>query len=301
MDRHYLLLFITAIIIMLGGMPQSTGAEGTGLPLEPLITEALSKNPVLLTKENQVNAMGERISPAGTLPDPMLRLGLLNMPEKVDFNEDPMSQKQILLTQKMPFPGKLGLKKAIAEDEYLQQKAEFSYQQLEVINKVKVAYFSLFLINKSIEITEKIKTLLEGFLEVARTRYSVGKGIQQDVMKAEVELSRLIEKLITLDQQKATVEAQLNTVLDRPPVKPLEGKPEVKQTSLEIDVKDFSHQKLDDHPLLKSIYFIEEKQTMLFSLPDDNTILTLKWASHTVSGNQALAEITRIFIPALLE
>ena len=170
------------------------------------------------------------------------------------------------MTQKFPFPGKLGLQKAMAEDEYLQQKEEFSYQQLEVINNVKVTYLSLFLIDKSIEITQKMKTLLEGFLDIARTRYSVGKGIQQDVMKAEVELSRLIEKLITLDQQKITVAAQLNTLLDRPASKPLEGKPEVKQTVLETDIRDFSQQGLDDHPLLRSVAFTEEKADDAFQL-----------------------------------
>lgn len=267
-ERLHRYLGTVAVLLLSVLVAGAQGAEREHgvLLLEPLIDEALASNPVLLTKENQVNALRERIAPAATLPDPMLRLGLLNLPEKVAFDEDPMTQKQIAVTQKFPFPGKLSLKHDIAQDEYLQHEAALTYQRLEVVNTVKVTYFSLFFVDKSIEVTATIKTLLEEFLGVARTRYSVGKGIQQDVMKAEIELSRMIEKIITLERQKKTVAAQLNTVLDRPPGAVLEGKPAVRQTDFSMEKAAFVDRELHAHPLLQSIYFIREEADDTFQL-----------------------------------
>jgi len=254
------------LFVCIGMTGYGRAEENTVLSLTSLIDEALLKNPMLSTKENQVKALAERIPPAGTLPDPKLKLGLVNLPEEFDFNEDPMSQKQIALSQKFPFPGKLKLKKEIARDEYNLSEAEFDYNQLEVINRVKTTYYSLFLIDKSIEITEKNKAVLENFLEIARTRYSVGKGIQQDVMKAEVELSRMIAKLVMLKQQKSTVTAQLNTLLDRNPSTPLEGSPGVFRTTFTLDPEEIRNSSLEDHPLLRSVQSLQGKAESAHSL-----------------------------------
>jgi len=254
------------LFVVIGIANCGMAGEKNALSLEMLIGEALEKNQSLLAKKSQVEAMEERIPPAGTLPDPMLKLGLANLPEEFDFNEDPMTQKQIALSQKFPFPGKLKLKKEIARDEFNRSKAEFGYNRLEVINGVKTTYYSLFFVDKSIEIIEKNKTVMGNFLEIARTRYSVGKGIQQDVMKAEVELSRMIEKLVTLNQQRSTIEARLNTLLDRNPSTPLEERPDVSRTPLTMGPEEIKETSLNDHPLLQSIQFSQEKAETNHSL-----------------------------------
>jgi outer membrane protein TolC len=177
-----------------------------------------------------------------------------------------MTQKQISISQKFPFPGKLKLKKEIARRELNQSEAEFAYQKLEIINKVKKTYYSLFFIEKSIEVTEKDKTILENCLKIARTRYSVGKGIQQDVLKAEVELSRMIEKLVVLRQKRTTITATLNTLIDRDPYAPLEGRPEVSRTPFTMDPEEIKKSSLEDHPLLQSIRFVLERAESAYNL-----------------------------------
>jgi outer membrane protein TolC len=264
MARRFFLTII--FILFIGSVGQGSANEETVLSLQALIDEALKKNPMLLTKKNEIMALEERIPQAGTLPDPILKLGLVNLPESFDFNDEGMTQKQIALSQKFPFPGKLKLKKEIARDEFNQSESEFTYNQLEIISNVKATYYSLFFIDKSIEITEKNKIILENFLEIARTRYSVGKGIQQDVMRAEVELSRMIEKLVMLKQQRTTITAQLNTLLDRNPATPLEGRPDVSQTPFTLDPEEIRKSSLEDHPLLRSIEFLQEKAEFAHSL-----------------------------------
>jgi len=259
MIKQFILTFPFLFILLMGGISQGVAEEKVKLSLKTLIDEALKKNPILLTKINQVNSEKERIPQAATLPDPMLKLGLVNLPESFDFNDQAMTQKQIALSQKFPFPGKLKLRKEIARYKSKQSEAEFTYQQLEIIDKVKRTYFSLFFIDKSIEITEKNKTILENFLEIARTKYAVGKGLQQDVLKAEVELSRMLEKLLILKQQNATLTAKMNTLLNRDISTHLEGRPEVSQTPFTLDPEEIKKSSLEDHPLLQRIQFVLEK------------------------------------------
>ena len=259
-------LLLIIFFVGIGMMDYGRAEENTVLSLTSLIDEALLKNPMLSTKENQVKALAERIPQAGTLPDPILRLGLVNVPETGDFNDEPMTQKQIALAQKFPFFGKLTLREGVARREFKQAESEFAYNQLQIINKIKNTYYSLFFVDKSIHITEKNKSILKNFLEIARTRYAVGKGIQQDVMKAEVELSILLSKLVMLKQQKATVTADLNTLLDRDPSTPLEGRPEIVHTPFTPEPQSQIEASLKDHPLLKSTEFLQEKAEISYSL-----------------------------------
>jgi outer membrane protein TolC len=260
MIKKSLLTFYFVIILLFGGFSQGKAAEKNAiLSLNALIDEALEKNPMLLAKKNQIKSMKERIPQAGTLPDPMVKLGLVNLPESFDFNDEPMTQKQIALSQKFPFPGKLKLNKEITRKDFNRLEVEFAYEQLDIISNVKKIYYSLFFIDKSIEITEKDKTILNNFLEIARTRYSVGKGIQQDVLKAEVELSRMIEKLVILKQQRTSITAKMNSLLNRDISTPLEGRPEVLQTSFNLNPEELKSSSLKDHPVLKSIQFDLEK------------------------------------------
>jgi outer membrane protein TolC len=99
-----------------------------------------------------------------------------------------------------------------------------------VIADLKEAYYNWFLVDKSIEITLKNKDLLEKFLKVAEAKYAVGKGIQQDVLKAQVEVSRFIEQLQLLEERRGIVEARIRSILNRPPDSPL-VKPEVVEKS----------------------------------------------------------------------
>jgi len=86
-----------------------------------------------------------------------------------------------------------------------------------VIADLKVAYFNFYLIDHSITILEENKKLLEQFARIAETRYRVGQGIQQDVLKAHVEISKLIDRLTVLEQRLAATEEEINSLLYRPP------------------------------------------------------------------------------------
>ena len=85
-----------------------------------------------------------------------------------------------------------------------------------VISELKTAYYRWFFISKSLEITGENKRMLQDFVEIAEAKYEVGNGIQQDVLKAQVELSAFIEKIELLRKKEEIVKAKINSILSRP-------------------------------------------------------------------------------------
>ncbi|MFQ5474186.1 MAG: TolC family protein, partial [Dehalococcoidia bacterium] len=89
--------------------------------------------------------------------------------------------------------------------------------RLRVIADVKRAYFQLYVVDRSIDVTEANQDLLRSLIDVARSQVAVGRRSQEDVLRAQVELSNLEAELITLRQRRVTLVARLNDILDRPP------------------------------------------------------------------------------------
>lgn len=219
---------VLALIIVSIGL--SAFADET-TPLKSLVEEALEKNPEILRAKAEWEAATKRPSQAGSLPDPIVGVGWRNVRfDRITLTEDPNSMVTFSLSQEFPFPGKLSLREKVAQEEAQAQEKLYEATLRRVIADLKEAYYNWFLVDKSIEITLKNKDLLEKFLKVAEAKYAVGKGIQQDVLKAQVEVSRFIEQLQLLEERRGIVEARIRSILNRPPDSPL-VKPEVVEKS----------------------------------------------------------------------
>ena len=103
---------------------------------------------------------------------------------------------------------------------------------------VKAAYFDYFYFDKAIQTTKKNKDLLEKLSKIAEARYQVGKGMQPDVLRSQVEISLILQKLTMLDQQRATAQAKLNSLLVRSPESPLPPAAEVQPTALQYSLEE---------------------------------------------------------------
>ncbi len=232
------------------------------LNLNELINEALKSNPQIISAQRKWEAYRERIPQAGALPDPTFSFGLMNLPvNSFDFDQEPMTSKKLSLMQMIPFPGKLGLKEKIATEEYHSVGQHYEDIKNNIIRGVKFAYYDLFFIDKSIEITGKNKVLLQEFVKIAETKYGVGKGLQQDVLKAQVELSKLIDKLIRLRQKRESIEARLNTLLNRSPEELVGQVAEFQKPTFSFDLEELKKIALENRPLLKAWdYLIKRNQ-----------------------------------------
>ncbi len=220
-----ILMFKNGIIIMLfifANAPVFSQDTGQTLSLDKLVEEALVHNPQVQAFRYQTLADSFKISQAGALPDPMISLNLLNLPlDNFVFDQEPMSGKQIAFKQTFPFMGKLGLKEDIARLNTRVSKANYTELKTQLIYNVKQLYFDLYFTDEAIKTTKKNYSLMQEFVSIAEKKYSVGKGLQQDVLKAQVERSKITQQLIELNQKREQLEANLNQLLNRPVNQPL--------------------------------------------------------------------------------
>jgi cobalt-zinc-cadmium efflux system outer membrane protein len=190
-------------------------ASNTDL-LRDLVREAIERNPELLSLQSAAAAKGHRVLPAGSLPDPMLSLAFSNLPvDDFAFDKEPMTSRDIGLTQAIPFPGKLSLKEEIARLEAAQAGDRVESMKNLIRFRVKKDFFLLLENREITRLTEKNKALLGELLAVANSRYAVGKTPQQDLFKAQVEISRLENMLISLRRKNVELLADLNTLRNR--------------------------------------------------------------------------------------
>lgn len=213
---------VTARVVPPAGTAQAAAAPESPLGLDDLVCEAVESNPGVQAARARVEAQRRRVPQARALPDPVLTVGWMGdiKPFGVQRN-DSSSFRSVSALQSIPFPGKLKLRGQIADREAEAAWWDYEAARRRVVAEVKLAYYDYFYAHKAIEITLKNKDLLEKLAQIATTRYQVGKGLQQDVLKAQVELSRLRQRLTVLEQQEKTARVRLNTLRFRDPEAPL--------------------------------------------------------------------------------
>jgi len=231
-----------------------TSAGNRVVKLSDLLEEARSRNPVLAAARQRVAAYEARVPQAGALDDPRVGFEALNLPvDDPAFDRTPMSGFQVRLSQRFPFPGKLGFRKEAARRQAESARQDYVELENEILSKVEAAFYDLQFVLKDIEITTRNKELLESFSRIAEAKYALGEGIQQDVLKAQVELSRVLDRLLQLRQEKRTAEARLNTLLDRDPGRPVGALEPIDTTRAAIDAAALQRLALEKRPLLRSL------------------------------------------------
>jgi len=231
----------------------SIGQEDKIVILNDLIEEGLANNPQLQAFYKKSQADIAKIPQAGSLPDPMLSLNVMNLPlDSYVFDQEPMTGKQIGVKQKFPFPGKLGLKEDIARKGAEVSEANWNDLRIQLIRNIKNAYYDLYFVDEAIITTEKNRELLTEFVNIAEKKYMVGKGVQQDVLKAQVELSTMIDQLINLRQNREKIEARLNALLNRKIYEPYGKTEKLSYRELRIDQENLEQQTLQKRPLFQA-------------------------------------------------
>jgi cobalt-zinc-cadmium efflux system outer membrane protein len=199
------------------GTPAQTSGH-TSMSLDALVGEALQKNPGVQSTLRQVEALRHRVPQVKTLPEPTVSVGWAGniTPFSVQHG-DPSSYRGVTASQMLPYPGKLKLRGEIADREAESAWWEYEAARRKLVADVKSAYYDYFADSKAVEITRKDKDLLQKLSSIAEARYRVGKGIQQDVLRSQVEISLLLQRLTVFEQQKSTAQVRLNTLLFRNP------------------------------------------------------------------------------------
>jgi outer membrane protein TolC len=242
-----------SVILILISMP----LLGQNSQLDSLLEIGRKSNPILKARSLQFQAAQSLVPAAGALPDPVIGISMNNLPiNTFDFNQEPMTGKKISLTQAIPFPGKLGLKEKIFEQLSQKSKWEYEESQLQVDFAIKKLYYRIHFLDRALEIVIKNQKVLENFIRIAQTKYAVGKGIQQDVLKAQVEYSRFYDKIIQLQQEREGLVANLNALLNRPSSTPLPNTATLSEKTIVLQLDSLQKIALENNPTLRKIQAI---------------------------------------------
>lgn len=193
--------------------------------LEALLGDLLRDNQELKAAGTRVLSANARPDRADSLPDPSLALVYRNVgfPE-FTLGKEMMTQLGVRFTQAIPGKGKRSQRRALAESDIGVAEAQVESIRRRLIQEVATAFYELDYVYESIDIVHETRELLLDLEETAEIRYAVGEGLQQDVLKGQVEISVLLNRLVQLDQKRASLEAIINRKLGRRPGMPL-GRP----------------------------------------------------------------------------
>lgn len=186
------------------------------LSLRAAVDLAVRDNPGLAEMGARAEALAAIPSQEGTLPDPMLSFTALNLPtNNFRLGQEPMTQLEIGIRQGIPFPGKLALREEAATHEAEAATDSVAEARLRLIRDVKSAWWQIHYLDRALGIVRGNQDLLRQFVHIANTKYQVGQGLQQDVLLAQVELSRLLDLEIQLTGARRNEAARLNALLNR--------------------------------------------------------------------------------------
>lgn len=219
---HTVMAAIVLVVLSVGG----AGAQEANQPenLLQLVNAALLSNPELKSSQAKWKMFVNRSKQASALEDPMFMFKLQNLVAREPFSfggSDPQTAKVIGISQQLPFWGKRDIKQEIADYEAESYRWSIEERKLELTRMVKEAYYQIWAVDKFLGVIDKNIKLLNDFVTIAETKYSVGQGAQQDIYKAGLEKSKMLDMQITLQQQRKSLEANLNYLLYRPAMTPI--------------------------------------------------------------------------------
>lgn len=257
----------TSLLSFLILLPALLTAQDAPLRLDDLLKQALERNPQIRAAGQQADASSFRIPQEKSLPDPMVSLGLKNMGfPQFTVGKEIMSGIGLSFSQAIPFPGKLRLKGEIAEKAFERQKQVRDSVVLGVLKEVKTAYFELYALHKSIAILQEQRSLMQKAQELTETMYSVGTGVQSDVLKAQVEVSRMDEMITPMAEMIKTLNARLNLLLDLPADDPVGMPQDQGVESLSVSLDEIKQAAGANSPMVKEASLMVEEGTKMVDL-----------------------------------
>jgi cobalt-zinc-cadmium efflux system outer membrane protein len=299
MDERSRLLRVPLILMFLGillcgwTLPAPAAAP-PGLPadLQALIDEALKANPEVKERAQLKTASEESVKPAGALDDPMFSFNILNLAaDTFDLAQEEMTNKQLAISQKIPFPGKRRLRSEVAEEQARADNFVFQDKQNEIRTKVIQGYWGLALTYAGFDITQKNKQFWEQVVQVAETRYGVGRGSQADVLQAQVELGTYLDRLFQWRQRQESIRADLNALRSQPQKTSISRPQPLKPRGFAAKLDDLLSQ-AENQPRLKALKALVAKQDKAVELarkdyyPDFNVGLAYGFRERSLTGRE---------------
>jgi cobalt-zinc-cadmium efflux system outer membrane protein len=211
---------------MLGlAAPALSQEAAIGRTVESLLEFARDRNPEYAAMQAEAAAAAERATPAGALPDPKFRMELRDITKFGDQNPtlspSRVGSTRYLLSQDIPWFGKRDLKREVAELEGESAQGRALGTWSDIAARIKTSYAQWYYVHRNERLTREILDLMRRLEKIAQVRYSGGLAALQDVIRAQVEQTRLRSELVTLETEQHHLRTRLNALLARPAAAPL--------------------------------------------------------------------------------
>jgi outer membrane protein TolC len=250
--KSLIAVIVLAAAVFAAASARAGDAE-KGLRLTQAIEEALKNNPEIHVLHNRLNSARARGSQSTYLEDPELNLEAWGIPLNQPASIRSSNPIMFGLRQKVPFFGKRSLKNEIAGSEVRMAEEELRAKQVEVVAKVKNAYADYFLAEKSVEIAKSHLELIRQMSMTAENQYKVGKAPQQDVIKALLEQTDLLNRFNMAERELEAIKARLNTLLNRDPAAQLPPPGELRVIPLLLSYEDLARLAVENNPDLQGM------------------------------------------------
>jgi len=230
-------------------------------PLGYYVQLALGQNPEILAAQRAINASSAVIPQVVSLDDPMLIDSFQPINDHSVQTAAGRAPNTLSLSQKFPWFGKLDARGQIAEQDVQIAMTRLAQAELKVTEDVRLAYYEVQFNQRGIAIADEDAALLGDLLKIAEARYRTGAASQQDVLRAQVELNRIDDRLITLRRSLRQSQADLSKVLHVSPQSNLLTSSEIEIPSAPEHIEQLYQLAAECRPELhERLYAIQKSQ-----------------------------------------
>ena len=192
-----------------------------GANVDSLLEYARTHNPEYAAMRFEADAAAERVLPAGALPDPLLRVEMMDVTNNGQDTSPTLLPGRVGSTkytviQPLPFWGKRDLKRDAAAKEAESARSAAAATWLDLATRVKGAYAEYYRATISVKLTREIRDLVARLAQVAQVRYASGLVPQQDVLRAQIEQTAIASELIAMETDQHHMHSRINGLLRRP-------------------------------------------------------------------------------------
>src|SRR5256886_8834377 len=220
MQVRQLILTATAFVIASArpAHAQDSAPVAGDSGLQSLVAEALARNPTVAQRQSAVRAATLRIRPAGSLPDPMLTVGVMDLVlPHFEFNQSDFTEADVELSQEIPWPGSLGARSGVMRAAAAGARGEDGTVRRDLTTTLAVAYYRLGYTVTALETLRHQRELLDAAVQLSTTRYATGAAPQSDPLQAKLARDRLRSEEFALESERMAALAAVNALRNRAP------------------------------------------------------------------------------------
>jgi outer membrane protein TolC len=192
-------------------------------PLSQLLAEAEANNPEVSAADHGARAARQMAPQVTTLPDPKFTYQQFSVGSPKPFagyTNSNFSYVGVGASQELPFPGKLRLRGQVAERDADTKQAEVDVKKTSIADAVKADYIELAYLQQTLGILRQNEAVLDQLIQAAAAHYKVGQGMQQDVLQAQVNRTKIVKEITMHHQQMGQIQAHLKGLLNRDQISP---------------------------------------------------------------------------------